>query len=63
MELSPPPQWADSIPTYVSLRYVGSQQRLPTTDGEAKRFSQTSVRERAYARARQTSNERADVLP
>jgi hypothetical protein len=40
-----------------------SGQARAKTNGKAERFIQTSLREWAYARAYQTSDQRADELP
>ena len=45
------------------LRHIRTRPYTPKTNGKAERFIQTSLREWAYARAYQTSDQRADELP
>jgi transposase InsO family protein len=45
------------------LRHIRTKPYTPKTNGKAERFIQTSLREWAYARAYNTSNERAAELP
>ena len=46
-----------------NVRHVRTWPYTPRTDGNAKRFIQTSLREWAYGRAYNTSGERAAELP
>ena len=45
------------------LRHIRTRPYTPKTNGKAERFIQTSLREWAYARAYQTSRQRAKQLP
>ncbi len=45
------------------LKHIRTKPYTPKTNGKAERFIQTSLREWAYARAYNTSIERADELP
>ncbi|RWI66758.1 MAG: transposase family protein [Mesorhizobium sp.] len=45
------------------LRQICTRPYTPKTNGKAERFIQTSWRERAYARAYNTSHERTFELP
>ena len=45
------------------LKHIFTKPYTPKTNGKAERFIQTSLREWAYARAYQTSEERASELP
>lgn len=45
------------------LKHVRTKPYTPKTNGKAERFIQTALREWAYARAYQTSKQRADELP
>ena len=45
------------------LRHIRTRPYTPKTNGKAERFIQTSLREWAYARAYQTSRQRAKELP
>jgi transposase InsO family protein len=45
------------------LKHIRTKPYTPKTNGKAERFIQTSLREWAYARAYNTSDERADELP
>src|SRR5438045_9494113 len=47
----------------LGLRHIRTKPYTPKTNGKAERFIQTSLREWAYARAYQTSDQRADELP
>ena len=47
----------------IGLRHIRTKPYTPKTNGKAERFIQTSLREWAYARAYNTSNERAAELP
>jgi transposase InsO family protein len=47
----------------LKLRHIRTKPYTPKTNGKAERFIQTSLREWAYARAYQTSQQRADELP
>jgi transposase InsO family protein len=47
----------------LGLKHIRTRPYTPRTNGKAERFIQTSLREWAYARAYNTSNERADELP
>jgi transposase InsO family protein len=47
----------------LGLKHLRTRPYTPKTNGKAERFIQTSLREWAYARAYNTSNERADELP
>ena len=46
-----------------SLRHIRTKPYRPRTNGKAERFIQTVMRECAYARPFQSSQERADALP
>ena len=45
------------------LKHIRTQPYTPRTNGKAERFIQTALREWAYARAYQTSKQRAQDLP
>jgi transposase InsO family protein len=45
------------------LKHIRTKPYTPRTNGKAERFIQTSLREWAYARAYQTSRQRARELP
>jgi transposase InsO family protein len=47
----------------LGLRHIRTRPYTPKTNGKAERFIQTSLREWAYARAYNTSDERAAELP
>jgi transposase InsO family protein len=47
----------------LGLKHLRTRPYTPKTNGKAERFIQTSLREWAYARAYNTSNERAAELP
>lgn len=47
----------------LGLKHIRTKPYTPKTNGKAERFIQTSLREWAYARAFNTSNERAADLP
>ena len=47
----------------LGLRHVRTKPYTPRTNGKAERFIQTALREWAYARAYQTSHQRAAELP
>lgn len=47
----------------LALRHIFTKPYTPKTNGKAERFIQTSLREWAYARAYNTSNERTAQLP
>ena len=47
----------------LGLRHIRTRPYTPKTNGKAERFIQTSLRERAYARAYDTSQQRAAELP
>lgn len=47
----------------LGLKHIRTKPYTPKTNGKAERFIQTSLREWAYARAYNTSNERAAELP
>ena len=47
----------------LSLKHIRTKPYTPKTNGKAERFIQTSLREWAYARAYNTSKERAAELP
>jgi len=47
----------------LGLRHIRTRPYTPQTNGKAERFIQTSLREWAYARAYNTSDERAAELP
>ena len=47
----------------LGLKHIRTKPYTPRTNGKAERFIQTSLREWAYARAYNTSDERADELP
>jgi transposase InsO family protein len=46
----------------LGLKHIRTRPYTPKTNGKAERFIQTSLREWAYARAYNTSNERAAEL-
>ena len=45
------------------LRHIRTRPYTPKTNGKAERFIQTAIREWAYARAYQNSDQRAADLP
>ena len=47
----------------LGLKHVRTRPYTPKTNGKAERFIQTALRERAYAIAYPTSNQRAAELP
>jgi transposase InsO family protein len=47
----------------LKIRHIRTKPYTPKTNGKAERFIQTSLREWAYARAYQTSDQRAAELP
>jgi transposase InsO family protein len=47
----------------LGLRHIRTKPYTPKTNGKAERFIQTSLREWAYARAYETSRQRAQELP
>ena len=47
----------------LGLKHVRTKPYTPKTNGKAERFIQTALREWAYARAYDTSQQRADNLP
>ncbi len=47
----------------LKLKHIRTRPYTPKTNGKAERFIQTALREWAYARAYQTSDQRADHLP
>ena len=47
----------------LGLKHIRTKPYTPKTNGKAERFIQTSLREWAYARAYNTSDERAAELP
>jgi transposase InsO family protein len=47
----------------LGLKHIRTKPYTPQTNGKAERFSQTSLREWAYARAYQHSRQRKDELP
>lgn len=47
----------------LGLRLIFTRPCTPKTNGRAERFIQTSLRERAYARAYDSSRQRAKELP
>ena len=49
--------------TELGIRHIRTKPYTPKTNGKAERFIQTALREWAYARAYQTSDQRAADLP
>ena len=47
----------------LKLKHIRTKPYTPKTNGKAERFIQTALREWAYARAYQTSTQRAEYLP
>lgn len=47
----------------LGIRHIRTKPYTPRTNGKAERFIQTALREWAYARAYQTSDQRAAELP
>ena len=47
----------------LKLKHIRTKPYTPKTNGKAERFIQTALREWAYARAYQTSDQRAEHLP
>lgn len=47
----------------LKLKHIRTKPYTPKTNGKAERFIQTALREWAYARAYQTSDQRAEDLP
>jgi transposase InsO family protein len=47
----------------LQIKHVRTKPYTPRTNGKAERFVQTALREWAYARAYETSDQRADELP
>ncbi len=47
----------------LGLKHVRTKPYTPRTNGKAERFIQTALQERAYARAYDTSDQRAEALP
>jgi transposase InsO family protein len=47
----------------LGLKHLRTKPYTPKTNGKAERFIQTALREWAYARAYQTSDQRAAELP
>ena len=45
------------------LKHIRTKPCTPRTNGKAERFIQTALRERAYAKAYETSDQRAANLP
>jgi len=54
--------WRDACKALV-LRHIRTKPYTPKTNGKAERFIQTALREWAYARAYETSDQRAQHLP
>jgi transposase InsO family protein len=48
---------------HLRLRHIRTRPYTPKTNGKADRFIKTALREWAYARAYDTSQQRADQLP
>jgi len=48
---------------HLGIRHIRTKPYTPRTNGKAERFIQTALREWAYARAYDTSDQRADDLP
>ena len=47
----------------LGLRHIRTRPYTPRTNGKAERFIQTALREWAYARTYETSDQRAEDLP
>ena len=47
----------------LKIKHIRTKPYTPKTNGKAERFIQTALREWAYARAYQTSDQRAAELP
>ncbi len=47
----------------LKIRHIRTRPYTPKTNGKAERFIQTTIREWAYARTYQTSDQRANHLP
>ena len=47
----------------LGLKHIRTRAYTPRTNGRAERFTQTALREWAYARAYQNSRQRTDELP
>jgi len=47
----------------LKIKHIRTTPYTPNTNGKAERFIQTALREWAYARAYQTSDQRAAELP
>ena len=57
------PRTPSPPPKQFGLKHVSTKPYTPRTHGKAERFIQTALREWAYARAYQTSTQRAQDLP
>ena len=53
----------NKVCTILGLRHIFTKPYTPKTNGKAERFIQSSLREWAYARAYENSEQRADELP
>jgi transposase InsO family protein len=47
----------------LKIKHIRTKPYTPKTNGKAERFVQTALREWAYARAYDTSDQRTDNLP